>query len=404
MADWNQPQLSSLYTNVLTNLKDRDVDSATLFLNTPTNPVTGFIRFNRTTNLFEEWNGSAWVVRALSIGGGGTGATTAAGARTNLGLGSMALQNDNNVNITGGTISGLTSLSVSGTISAGVFSGSGSGLSNIPNSATTATNLNSPNTIVLRDGSGNFSAGTITASLNGNANTVTNGVYTTGSYADPAWITSLAGSKITSGINAANISTGTLDDGRLSSRVLVREATYNQAGNTSQAFCQVSPYDTETYREFTLQSNEGYEIFSNSLINFFITSTAYFNLVNVANSGTGSVIALPGGSGSPLRIRFNQVGEYDIIVYVTFELTTNSGFVRLRIEDASAESGFTGPVIGRSEAYSAPGFVVLVCHAKLLVTSVPRYIACYVFSTVSGARIVTFQGQKSAMLTIQKVW
>jgi hypothetical protein len=37
---------------------------------------------------------------------------------------------------------------------------------------------------------------TITGSVSGNAGTVTNGVYTTGSYADPAWITSLAGSKI----------------------------------------------------------------------------------------------------------------------------------------------------------------------------------------------------------------
>jgi len=40
----------------------------------------------------------------------------------------------------------------------------------VANSATTATSANIPNTIVLRDGSGNFSAGTITANLNGNAN------------------------------------------------------------------------------------------------------------------------------------------------------------------------------------------------------------------------------------------
>jgi len=39
----------------------------------------------------------------------------------------------------------------------------------VSNSATTATSSNTPNTIVLRDGSGNFSAGTITASLTGSA-------------------------------------------------------------------------------------------------------------------------------------------------------------------------------------------------------------------------------------------
>lgn len=43
----------------------------------------------------------------LSIGKGGTAALTAAGARTNLGLGSIATQNSNNVAITGGTITGV---------------------------------------------------------------------------------------------------------------------------------------------------------------------------------------------------------------------------------------------------------------------------------------------------------
>ena len=52
---------------------------------------------------------------------------------------------------------------------------------------------------------------TITGSITGNAGTVTNGVVTTGSYADPAWITSLAGSKVSGNItgNAANV-TGTI--------------------------------------------------------------------------------------------------------------------------------------------------------------------------------------------------
>ena len=60
------------------------------------------------------------------------------------------------------------------TLSAGTFNGSGASLTNIPNSATTATNSNNPNTIVARDGSGNFSAGTINASLEGNADSATN--------------------------------------------------------------------------------------------------------------------------------------------------------------------------------------------------------------------------------------
>ena len=43
----------------------------------------------------------------------------------------------------------------------------------VSNSATTATDANTNSAIVARDGSGNFSAGTITATLNGNASTAT---------------------------------------------------------------------------------------------------------------------------------------------------------------------------------------------------------------------------------------
>ena len=44
----------------------------------------------------------------LAVANGGTGSTSASGARTNLGLGTMATQNANAVTITGGTISGVS--------------------------------------------------------------------------------------------------------------------------------------------------------------------------------------------------------------------------------------------------------------------------------------------------------
>lgn len=53
------------------------------------------------------------------------------------------------------------------------ISGASNTFSNIPNSATTATSANTNSAIVARDGSGNFSAGTISAALSGNASTAT---------------------------------------------------------------------------------------------------------------------------------------------------------------------------------------------------------------------------------------
>ncbi len=65
---------------------------------------TGLTTFTAANNAIYSTSSSALTAGTLPIAAGGTGATTNSGARTNLGLGTIATQAANNVSITGGTI------------------------------------------------------------------------------------------------------------------------------------------------------------------------------------------------------------------------------------------------------------------------------------------------------------
>lgn len=61
MANWSNPQLTSTYTNFVTEVKDRDVDLALQFDGTSsTNLPTNAIRWNSSIGRWQKWNGSAW--------------------------------------------------------------------------------------------------------------------------------------------------------------------------------------------------------------------------------------------------------------------------------------------------------------------------------------------------------
>ncbi len=131
-----------------------------------------------------------------------TSAKLANGAVTNAAIGFGAV----------GTSQLQTGLNLGGTTT-GIFSGNGASLTSlnatnigsgtILNARTTGTSTNTPSTLVLRDGSGNFSAGTITASFSGSGSALTS--LNAANIASGGTLPALNGSALTS-LNAANIS------------------------------------------------------------------------------------------------------------------------------------------------------------------------------------------------------
>lgn len=106
MADWNKPVASDGYANWPGLVKDRDDLSLTMCDSTAgwSNIPAGAMRWDHAALKLQRYNGSTFVDEVLSVAGGGTGAATAANARTNLGLGSLATQAASAVAITGGAI------------------------------------------------------------------------------------------------------------------------------------------------------------------------------------------------------------------------------------------------------------------------------------------------------------
>lgn len=218
--------------------------------------ATGALYFNTTVPEMRVYTGSAWTSLGASSGVASfntrTGAVTLTDTDVNTALGYTAA-NSSLVALKANNLSDLASASVArtnlglgtaattastayATAAQGTNADTAYGWGNHASAGYAADNavvkLTGDQTV---GGTKTFSS-TITGSISGNAVTVTNGVYTTGSYADPSWITSLAGSKVSGNI-AGNAGTATaLATGRTISAtgdVAYTSASFNGTSNVT---------------------------------------------------------------------------------------------------------------------------------------------------------------------------
>ena len=117
-ANWQLPTEASQYLDVLAQLKERDVDAMTLSSAAfPTNPPENAVHLSNASSptvVFHMYQGGVWVPKPIGVAGGGTGTTNLDAFKASLGLGTMAYQNYNTVNITGGNAVGLSAISAAG--------------------------------------------------------------------------------------------------------------------------------------------------------------------------------------------------------------------------------------------------------------------------------------------------
>ena len=150
---------------------------------TITATLTGNVTGNVTGDLTGNVTGNATNVTGIvALANGGTGSSTQAGARTALGLGTIATQASTSVSITGGTITGITDLALAdGGTGASTATQARTNLGLVLgvdvqpfNNQLTALSAVLTNGLLVRSGAGTAAARTITAAV-GSSVTITNG-------------------------------------------------------------------------------------------------------------------------------------------------------------------------------------------------------------------------------------
>jgi hypothetical protein len=204
--------------------------------------------------------------------------------------------------------------------------------------------------------SGKVLTGNVTgkADTAGNADTVTNGVYTNGSYANPSWITSLAASKVGLGsVENTALSTSTHYIGTTSitynrasaSQTLTGVSIDGNAGTATNGVVTTGSYSDPSWLTIS-KSKVGLSAVENTALSTWagssnITTVGTLTNLSVTNKITGSISGNADGSAGSVAAA-NITGTTLAATVVTSSLTTVGTLGSLTVTNLVTAKNYSG--------------------------------------------------------------